>query len=126
RRGQDHDSFFLRSFKRLNKALLAWSMRNRPVIFSAVSIAVAAASVSAIMLPGTFLPPFAESTLDISLQYNPGISLVESNRLGLTAERILMDVPGVISVGRRTGRAELDEHAEGVHFSEIDVDLKPS
>jgi HME family heavy-metal exporter len=124
--GQGHDSFLLRNCKRLNKALLVWSMQNRPLIFSAVSIAVVAAAGAAITLPSTFLPPFAESTLDISLQYNPGISLGESNRLGLTAERILMDVPEVASVGRRTGRAELDEHAEGVHFSEIDVELKPS
>jgi HME family heavy-metal exporter len=77
-------------------------------------------------LPRAFLPPFAEGTLDVSLQYDPGISLRESNRLGLVAERLLMAVPEVASVGRRTGRAELDEHAEGVHFSEIDVDLKRS
>jgi HME family heavy-metal exporter len=124
--GQDRDGFLLRKFKFLNKALLVRSMRNRSLIFSAVSIAVVAAAGAAITLPRTFLPPFAESTLDISLQYNPGISLAESNRLGQIAERILMDVPEVASVGRRTGRAELDEHAEGVNFSEIDVDLKPS
>ena len=95
-----------------------------PVCGSGLAVAVAA--YGAMLLPRSFLPPFNEGTLTISLQYNPGISLRESNRLGLVAERLLMGVPEVTSVGRRTGRAELDEHAEGVHYSEIDVDLKRS
>ena len=59
----------------------------------------------------------------LSLLFNPGTSLAESNRMGAVAEQLIGKVPGVSQVGRRTGRAELDEHAEGVHSTEIDVDL---
>jgi heavy-metal exporter, HME family len=62
----------------------------------------------------------------VGMQYNPGISLAESHRLGFVAEKLIMSVPEVRSVGRRTGRAELDSHAEGVHASELDIDLKRS
>jgi heavy-metal exporter, HME family len=126
RRDRDSDSFLLRHAKRTNAALLAWALPRRALVFTCAALAIVAAAGAAFFLPRTFLPAFAEATLDVSLAYNPGISLRESNRLGLIAERLLMNVPEVASVGRRTGRAELDEHAEGVHFSEIDVDLKPS
>src|SRR5262249_19720650 len=99
---------------------------HRASILPIAALGVVPAVFAATLLPRTFLPQFNEGTLDVSLQYNPGISLRESNRLGLVAERLLMSVPEVASVGRRTGRAELDEHAEGVHFSEIDVDLRRS
>jgi heavy-metal exporter, HME family len=126
RHGQHHESLLLRYLRRANATLLWWAIRNRGPVFVSAAVAVLAAATGAALLPRTFLPAFAEGTLDVSLAYNPGISLSESNRLGLIAERLLMGVPEVASVGRRTGRAELDEHAEGVHFSEIDVDLKPS
>jgi heavy-metal exporter, HME family len=126
RREPHRDSFPLRQLQPLNAAALSWALQRRQAVFIGMAGAVAIATIAALSLPRTFLPPFNEGTLDVSLQYNPGISLRESNRLGLVAERLLMNVPEVTSVGRRTGRAELDEHAEGVHFSEIDIDLKPS
>jgi HME family heavy-metal exporter len=126
RGSRHHDGFLLRHLKRANRTLLSWALPRRDQIFAAAAVAVAATVFAAAWLPRTFLPPFNEGTLDVSLQYNPGISLHESNRLGLIAEQLLMGMPEVASVGRRTGRAELDEHAEGVHFSEIDVDLKSS
>ena len=120
------DSFVVRQLKTGNRALLAWAFDHHRLLLGTVAIAVVIAAFAATRLPRAFLPPFNEGTLVLSLQYNPGISLAESHRLGLIAERLLAEVPEVKSVGRRTGRAELDEHAEGVHFSEIDVDLTPS
>jgi heavy-metal exporter, HME family len=126
KRLSERDSLLVRMLKRGNQWLLGWAFQRAPFIYLSAALAVAIAAASVAMLPRSFLPPFNEGTLTISLQFNPGISLAESSRIGAVAERLILAVPEVKTVGRRTGRAELDEHAEGVHSSEIDVDLHPS
>lgn len=126
RHAHEKDSLVVRVLKAGNRRALGFFFDHPLPLISAIAVAVVASAYAATLLPRSFLPPFNEGTLTISTLFNPGISLAESNRLGLIAERLIREVPEVVSVGRRTGRAELDEHAEGVHSSEIDVDLKRS
>jgi HME family heavy-metal exporter len=123
----DHgDTPLVRWLKAWDTRLLAASfIHARPLLIGA-AILVLTAAASIPFFPRTFLPPFNEGTLTINVLLNPGASLSESNRVGQLAEQLAMAVPEVTQVGRRTGRAELDEHAEGVHYTEMDVDLKES
>ena len=92
----------------------------------AAGLAVLTAAAAVPFFPTTFLPPFSEGTLLVGLRLNPGVTLAESSALARQAELLIQQVPEVTHVGRRSGRAELDEHAEGVHVSELDVGLKPT
>lgn len=92
----------------------------------AASAAVLLSMVAVPFFPTTFLPPFNEGTLLVGLRLNPGVTLAESAALARQAELLVKQVPEVTHVGRRSGRAELDEHAEGVHVSELDIGLKPT
>jgi HME family heavy-metal exporter len=126
KRLEEREGLVVRVLKRGNAGLLGWSFRHPKTLMAGALAGVIAAAAFATQLPRSFLPPFNEGTLTISMLFNPGISLAESHRVGLIAERLIMEVPEVKLVGRRTGRAELDEHAEGVHSSEIDVSLNAS
>jgi HME family heavy-metal exporter len=124
KRLEEHESPLVRFLKRINRAALIRALAAQRQVLGIAALLVVLAASSAFYLPRAFLPPFNEGSFTINLLFNPGVSLTESNRVGLIAERLILDVPDVKSAGRRTGRAELDEHAEGVHSSEIEVDLK--
>ncbi|WP_119966364.1 efflux RND transporter permease subunit [Simplicispira lacusdiani] len=123
----DHgDTRFLRWLKeRYRRALQAVLDRPRAAL-AAGAVAVAGAVAAVPFFPTTFLPPFNEGTLLVGLRLNPGVTLAESTVLARQAEVLIRAVPEVTHVGRRSGRAELDEHAEGVHVSELDVGLLPA
>jgi HME family heavy-metal exporter len=112
--------------KRWDAKLLHWSFDHARALLAGALAVVVIVAASVPFFPRSFLPPFNEGTLTVNVLLNPGTSLAESNRIGTLAEQLAMEVPEVTKVGRRTGRAELDEHAEGVHYTEMDVDLKAS
>ncbi|MBF7731705.1 efflux RND transporter permease subunit [Pseudomonas sp. N040] len=120
------DSPLVAWLKRWDRRLLLASFAHAKAVLVGAVLLLLVALSSVPYFPRAFLPAFNEGTLTISLLLNPGTSLSESNRIGSLAESLILEVPEVKSVGRRTGRAELDEHAEGVHSSEIDVDLRRS
>ena len=124
KRLDEHETWLVRSLKSTYSRILGRALSHQRTLLTGAVLAVLAAAAGATALPRTFLPPFNEGTLTINVLFSPGISLAESNRVGLIAEKLILEVPEVKAVGRRTGRAELDEHAEGVHSSEIEVDLK--
>ncbi|MBI4291849.1 MAG: efflux RND transporter permease subunit [Betaproteobacteria bacterium] len=123
--GADY-SPLVRKLKAWDAALLEWSFDHARLLLALALLVIAGAAASVPFFPRSFLPSFNEGTLTINLLLNPGTSLSESNRIGTLAERAIKQVPEVTHIGRRTGRAEMDEHAEGVHYTEIDVDLKRS
>jgi CzcA family heavy metal efflux pump len=123
----ESDGWFVRALKSGDRRFLLGPALHHPLVAIAAAMLLVVASFALYPLMGKeFLPEFNEGTATINVLVAPGTSLAESNRIGTIAEKLLLSVPEVISTGRRTGRAELDEHAEGVHYSEIDVDFRPS
>ncbi len=118
------DSALVRFLKRYYSKTLEWTLQH-PFPIVAMSVLLLAAAIMLFPLMGReFLPAFNEGALNINISLPPGTALQESNRIGRIVEETLHKTPEVVSTTRRTGRAELDEHAAGVNASEIEVVTK--
>lgn len=120
----ENDSRLVAWLKRRYARTLSWTLRHPyKIIFTSAAMLLVAVLLFPFM-GREFLPPFNEGALNINASMPPGTSLQESNRIGQIIETALHEVPEVVSTTRRTGRAELDEHAAGVNTSEIEVVTK--
>ncbi|TWT44487.1 Cobalt-zinc-cadmium resistance protein CzcA [Phycisphaerae bacterium RAS1] len=123
RMAHDKDGLVLRGCKALARMAYAATLPRPNAVMAGGLLLVGLGVFLVTRLGSEFLPEFNEGTATINVFAEPGISLAESDRLGARAEQLILSVPEVKSTGRRTGRAEQDEHAEGVHYSELDVDF---
>ncbi|HEX2787535.1 MAG TPA: efflux RND transporter permease subunit [Ignavibacteria bacterium] len=112
---------FVRFLSRHYKSLLEKSLNAKKFVIASALVLLGISVVIMFSLGRSFLPEFNEGSLVISAVTLPGTSLEESNKMGTVLEKILLTIPEVKSTARRTGRAELDEHAQGVNASEIEV-----
>lgn len=120
---EKRDPVLLRYLKFLNEKLLRWTLDRPRTIVASVAFLVLASCLTLPWMGGEFLPTLNEGTATVNLRLEPGTSLAESQRIASRVETLLITIPEVISVARRTGRAELDEHAEGVNNTEFEVRL---
>lgn len=123
RMADEKDGPVLRACKWFARRLYDLTMPRPWTVIGVALVLVGVGGFLVTRLGSEFLPAFNEGTATLNIVADPGISLAESDRLGTKAEELILSVPEVKSTGRRTGRAEQDEHAEGVHYSELDVDF---
>lgn len=118
---KEGDSWLVTRLKRVYGKTLDFVLRFPQLVLIAAAVALALSIAVLPFLGRAFLPEFNEGSLTISVLTVPGTSLDESNKIGQLAEQILLSHPEIKSTARRTGRAELDEHAQGVNAAELDA-----
>lgn len=111
----------MRTLKHVYGHGLGLALRHKAVLLAVTGVLFAAAVVMFANMGRGFLPPFNEGSFTINISALPGISLDESDRIGRLAEKIILEVPEIETVARKTGRAELDEHSLGTNVSEIEA-----
>jgi len=114
----------VRWLKKHAARILHFTLGHPVSILSGAAVMLVLSLITLPFLGRNFLPEFNEGTATIGIAAPPGIALADSDAIGMKVEKAILSVPEVKSTVRRTGRAEMDEHAEGVHWSEIDVDFK--
>lgn len=118
---QHTESWLVLRLNRLYKSALQKAMKIKTIVLVSSGALVVGALIILSTLGRSFLPEFNEGSLVISAVSIPGISLEESNKISTQIEKVLLTIPEIQMTTRRTGRAELDEHAQGVNASEIDA-----
>ncbi len=118
---KEKEAWVARKLKDVYGKVLHFALKHRMWVLGGTFALFVVALGLFFTLGRSFLPPFNEGSFTINVSSLPGISLEESNRIGQRAEALLMQIPEIQTVARKTGRAELDEHALGVNVSEIEA-----
>lgn len=121
---EDQEPLLVRKLKATYEKTLNWSLANQKLVLGITGALLVSAIVIFFTLGRNFLPPFNEGSFTISLNTLPGVSLEESDRIARLAEKKLLAIPEIQTIGRKTGRAELDEHSFGVNTSEIEAPFR--
>lgn len=117
----EKESVFVVRLKAIYEKSLHWALEKQKIVLGITGLLLISAIAISFTFGRNFLPPFNEGSFTVTVNTLPGISLEESDKVGAMAEQAILSVPEIQTVGRKTGRAELDEHSFGVNTSEIEA-----